>query len=73
MLANADRPPRNRCSRDRSRDVDGPHWAAAEILGLELGGGDLLIIAVAALVVAMNPLGRIGFREAAVSVLAGVR
>ncbi len=44
---------------------------AARILGLELGTGDLLIIAVAALVVAMNPLGRIGFREAAVSILAG--
>lgn len=44
---------------------------AAKILGIELGSGDLLIIAVAALVVAMNPLGRIGFREAAVSLLAG--
>ncbi|MEE2973061.1 MAG: hypothetical protein VX672_08040 [Planctomycetota bacterium] len=44
---------------------------AAMILDLELGPGDLLIIAVAALVVAMNPLGRIGFREAAVSILAG--
>lgn len=44
---------------------------AARILGLELATGDLLIIAVAALVVAMNPLGRIGFREAAVSILAG--
>lgn len=58
------------------RAIDLAMWTArialaAEILGLELGGGDLLIIAVAALVVAMNPLGRIGFREAAVSVLAG--
>ncbi|MFM1890770.1 MAG: hypothetical protein RLZZ565_1527, partial [Planctomycetota bacterium] len=58
------------------RSVDLAMWAArvaiaARILGLELGSGDLLIIAVAALVVAMNPLGRIGFREAAVSLLAG--
>jgi hypothetical protein len=58
------------------RSVDLAMWAArvaiaARILGLELGTGDLLIIAVAALVVAMNPLGRIGFREAAVSLLAG--
>lgn len=58
------------------RAFDLAMWAArvaiaARILGLELGSGDLLIIAVAALVVAMNPLGRIGFREAAVTVLAG--
>ena len=58
------------------RSFDLAMWAArvaiaARILGLELGSGDLLIIAVAALVVAMNPLGRIGFREAAVSLLAG--
>ena len=58
------------------RTVDLAMWTAriaiaAKILGIELGSGDLLIIAVAALVVAMNPLGRIGFREAAVSLLAG--
>lgn len=58
------------------RSVDLGMWTlriglAAAILDLEIGTGDILIVAVAALVTAMNPLGRIGYREAAVRLLAG--
>ena len=58
------------------RTIDLGMWTlrialAASILDLELATGDILIVAVAALVTAMNPLGRIGYREAAVRLLAG--
>ena len=58
------------------RTVDLGMWTlrialAAMILDLDIATGDILIVAVAALVTAMNPLGRIGYREAAVRLLAG--
>jgi hypothetical protein len=58
------------------RAIDLGMWTAriaiaAKILEIQLGSGDLLIIAVTALLVAMNPLGRLGFREVAVTLLAG--
>ena len=36
---------------------------AAEILGIELGVGNLVILSVAALMLSFNPLGRVGWRE----------
>ncbi|MCP4014071.1 MAG: hypothetical protein GY728_13280, partial [Phycisphaeraceae bacterium] len=57
------------------RAFDLAMWAvrlgiAASILGIELPVGDVLLLAVTALVVALNPLGRLGWREAAVAFLA---
>jgi len=43
---------------------------AATILGLSLGVGDLMLLAVTALVFGMSPLGRLGFREAGVAFVA---
>jgi len=58
------------------RTIDLAMWTArialaAAILDLDISSGDILIVAVAALLTAMNPLGRIGYREAAVRLLAG--
>ncbi|MDA0294450.1 MAG: hypothetical protein O3A19_07645 [Planctomycetota bacterium] len=43
---------------------------AASILGIDLPTGDVLLLAITALVVSLNPLGRLGWREAAVAILA---
>lgn len=43
---------------------------AATILGLNLAWSDLTILALAALALSMNPLGRFGFREWAVTIVA---
>jgi hypothetical protein len=57
------------------RAFDLAMWAvrlgiAASILGIELPVGDVVLLAITALVVALNPLGRLGWREAAVAFLA---
>jgi hypothetical protein len=43
---------------------------AVAILGLELPPADVLLLAFATLVLSLNPLGRIGFREAGVAIVA---
>jgi hypothetical protein len=43
---------------------------AASILDIDLPTGDVLLLAITALVVSLNPLGRLGWREAAVAILA---
>lgn len=45
-------------------------WFAARILELEISSTDLLLLALAAQVVSLSPVGRLGFREAAVAFLA---
>lgn len=44
--------------------------AAASILGIELTARDTVILATASLAMAMNPIGRVGFREATVAFVA---
>ncbi|MFO0872629.1 MAG: lysylphosphatidylglycerol synthase domain-containing protein [Phycisphaerales bacterium] len=43
---------------------------AAEILGLSLGATDVILLALVAQLVSFSPLGRLGFREAAVAFIA---
>lgn len=45
-------------------------WFATHIVDTGLSGDDILLLAVAAVLVSLNPLGRIGYREAAVRWLA---
>lgn len=57
------------------RVADLAFWAmrmlvAVEILGLELTPGQTVMLAMANLAVTLNPLGRVGFREAAVTLVA---
>jgi hypothetical protein len=47
-------------------------WFATHIVDTGLSGGDVLLLAVAAVLVSLNPLGRLGYREAAVRWLAPV-
>ena len=44
--------------------------AAASILGIDLPARDAVVLGTASLVMAMNPIGRVGFREAAVAFVA---
>ena len=44
--------------------------AAASILGIDLSARDAVVLGTASLVMAMNPIGRVGFREAAVAFVA---
>ncbi|MSR18481.1 MAG: glycosyltransferase [Phycisphaerales bacterium] len=43
---------------------------AAAILGIDLSHRDIALVAITGIVVSMNPLGRVGFREAAVAFVA---
>lgn len=45
-------------------------WLSARILGLELAPSDIVLLATTAQLVSLSPLGRLGFREAAVAVVA---
>lgn len=45
-------------------------WFAARILALEISSTDLLLLGLAAQFVSLSPIGRLGFREAAVAFLA---
>jgi hypothetical protein len=45
-------------------------WAAAEIVGVSLGPAQAALLAAVAILGAGNPLGRIGWREALVAVVA---
>lgn len=45
-------------------------WLSARILGLDLSAGDVVLLATTAQLVSLSPLGRLGFREAAVAVVA---
>ena len=47
-------------------------WFATHIVDTGLTGGDVLLLTVAAVLVSLNPLGRLGYREAAVRWLAPV-
>jgi hypothetical protein len=48
----------------------GRMWAAASLLGLSLDPTQALLLATVAILVSLNPLGRFGYREAAVAWLA---
>ena len=48
----------------------GRMWAAASLLDLELGATQAILLATVAILVSLNPLGRFGYREAAVAWLA---
>ena len=45
---------------------------AVAIMGLDLSSSDVLLLGFAALALTLNPLGRFGFREAGVAVVAGM-
>ena len=48
----------------------GRMWAAASLIGLALGPTQAILLATVAILVSLNPLGRFGYREAAVAWLA---
>ncbi|MGA1391603.1 MAG: hypothetical protein ACO38W_00450 [Phycisphaerales bacterium] len=48
----------------------GRMWAAASLIGLSLGPTQAILLATVAILVSLNPLGRFGYREAAVAWLA---
>jgi hypothetical protein len=48
----------------------GRMWCAARILEIQLSLSSVLLLSIAAIAVSMNPLGRIGFREAGVAFFA---
>ncbi len=47
-------------------------WLASTLLGLTFNPDQILILAIAALTIGMNPLGRFGFREATVAFVASL-
>ena len=48
----------------------GRMWAAASLIGLSIGATQAILLATVAILVSLNPLGRFGYREAAVAWLA---
>lgn len=48
----------------------GRMWAAASLIGVSLGATQAILLATVAILVSLNPLGRFGYREAAVAWLA---
>ncbi len=52
--------------------ITGRMWCAAEIMGLDFSWNEIVILSLASLAASLNPLGRIGYREAGVAFVAGL-